>query len=80
MVTAPLPLHLRFENGEWMGDYETYTSDRAHFENYSGHTSIHLPHHLSALVLQSLDSALGATAESPPARFAGCPRWPGACS
>ena len=71
MVTAPLPLHLRFENGEWMGDYEMYTSDRAHFENYSGHTFIQLPHHLTALVLKSLDSALGATAESPARAF----RW-----
>ena len=71
MVTAPLPSHLRFDNGEWMGDYEMYTRDRAHFENYSGYTFIHFPHHLTALVLKSLDAAMGATVESPARAF----RW-----
>ena len=71
MLIAPLPSHLRFDNGEWMGDYEMYTRDRAHFENYAGHTFIHFPHHLAALALRSLDATLGATTESPARAF----RW-----
>ena len=71
MLMAPLPSHLRFDNGEYMGDYEMYTRDRAHFENYSGHTFVHFPHHLAALVLKSLDATLGATTESPARAF----RW-----
>ena len=81
MLMAPLPSHLRFDNGEWMGDYEMYTRDRAHFENYSGHTFVHFPHHLTALVLKSLGTPpWGPRPIRLPARSAGCPRWPGACS
>ena len=71
MVTAPLPLRVTDDNGEWMGDYEDHTSDRANFETVSGYTSIPFPHHLTALVLKALDAALGATATSPARAF----RW-----
>ena len=71
MVTAPLPLRVTDDNGEWMGDYEDHTSDRANFESVSGYTSIPFPHHLTALVLKALDAALGATATSPARAF----RW-----
>ena len=71
MVTAPLPLHVTDDKGEWMGDFENMTQDRDRFDIASGHTSIPFPHHLTALVLKSLDAALGATAESPARAF----RW-----
>ena len=71
MVTAPLPLRVTDDNGEWMGDFESFTEDRDHFEYYSGFRSISLPHHLTVIVLKSLDAALGATAESPARAF----RW-----
>ena len=62
MVTAPLPLHVTDDKGEWMGDFENMTEDRDRFDIASGYTSIPFPHHLTALVLKSLDAALGATA------------------
>ena len=71
MVTAPLPLRVTDDYGEWMGDYEDHTSDRANFESVSGYTSIPFPHHLTALVLKALDAALGATTTSPARAF----RW-----
>ena len=71
MVTAPLPLHVTDDKGEWMGDFENMTQDRDRFDIASGYTSIPFPHHLTALVLKSLDAALGATAESPARAF----RW-----
>ena len=71
MVTAPLPLHVTDDKGEWMGDFQNMTQDRDRFDIASGYTSIPFPHHLTALVLKSLDAALGATAESPVRAF----RW-----
>ena len=71
MVTAPLPLFVTDDLGNWMGDLNTYTAHRDHFEDISGYSSILFPHHLTALVLKALDAALGATAESPARVF----RW-----
>ena len=71
MVTAPLPVSATDDNGDWMGDYDAYSEDRDHFERYFGYRSILLPHHLTAIVLKSLDAALGATDESPARAF----RW-----
>ena len=51
--------------------FENFTEDRDSFEYYSGFRSIPLPHHLTVVVLKSLDAALGATAESPARAF----RW-----
>ena len=71
MVTAPLPLRATDDNGEWMGDFDTFTVDRDRFESNFAYRSILFPHHLTAIVLKALDSALGATAESPARAF----RW-----
>ena len=69
MVTAPLPVSATDDNGDWMGDYDTFTEDRDHFERIFGYRSILFPHHLTALVLKSLDSAFGTNAESPARAF-----------
>ena len=71
MVTAPLPLLVTDDYGEWMGDYVQLAGSRAGFESSFGYSSILFPHHLTALVLKALDAALGATAESPARAF----RW-----
>ena len=71
MVTAPLPLLVTDDDGEWMGGYEQHAGSRALFENFSGQNLILFPHHLTALVLKALDAALGATTESPARAF----RW-----
>lgn len=71
MISAPFPIRATDNNGEWMGDYEYYTESRASFERYFGRHQIPFPHHLTAIVLASLDSALGATDESPAHAF----RW-----
>ena len=71
MVTALLPLLVTDDLRNWMGDYEQFAGSRAAFENFSGYRSIPFPHHLTALVLKSLDAALGATAELPTGAF----RW-----
>ena len=71
MVAAPLPLRVTDDLSTWMGDIHTYTANRNQFDDISGYRSILFPHHLTALVLKSLDAALGATAESPARAF----RW-----
>ena len=71
MVMAPLPVFVAENNGEWMGDYEWNTSDRTRFGMTAADSSIRFTHHLTAVVLKSLDAALGATTESPARAF----RW-----
>ena len=71
MIAVPLPVGGMIDgSSEWMGDYEMYTA-RGQFEVRFGYESIWFSHHLTAVVLRALDTALGATPESPARAF----RW-----
>jgi hypothetical protein len=68
-IWTELPLRASHEIGAWMGDYNTYTEDRAHFEGYFGYQGVRFHFHLGGFVLNLLDRALGATASSPATAF-----------
>lgn len=68
-IACELPLVASFEVSNWMGDYSTYTEDRAQFENYFGYDVVRFHLHLGGYVLNLVDRALGATASSPQAAF-----------
>ena len=59
-----LPVRASHELGMWMGDYATYTEDRAHFQSYFGYEVVRFQHHLGGFVLSAIDRALGATTSS----------------
>ena len=64
-----LPVHAGHEVDSWMGDYNTYTEDRAHFEGYFGYDAVRFHLHLGGFLLNLVDRALGSTAASPHASF-----------
>lgn len=62
---AALPIRASQEVGTWMGDYDTYTTDREHFEEYfgygGGYGAVRFHYHLGGFVLELIDRALGST-------------------
>ena len=65
-VLCPLPVSASNETHFWMGDFNTYTEDRAHFNSYFGiQESVRFHFHLVRPVLFLLDLALGSTDTSP---------------
>jgi hypothetical protein len=68
-IACELPVRAGHEIGPWMGDYTTYTEDRAHFRDYFGYEVVRFHFHLGGFALNLLDRALGATASSPETAF-----------
>jgi hypothetical protein len=52
-----------------MGDFTTYTEDRAQFEQYVGYEVVRFHFHLGGYVLNLVDRALGSTDSSPQTAF-----------
>ena len=77
-IKCQLPVEAGHEVAAWMGDYTTYTEDRAHFEGYFGYEAVRFHLHLGGFVLNLIDRALGSTQSSPAqaflvmSRLAGC--------
>ena len=68
-IACELPLRASHELANWMGDYNTYTEDREHFEAYFGYEVARFHFHLGGYVLNLVDRALGATDSSPQTAF-----------
>ena len=64
-----LPVQASHEVGVWMGDYNTYTEDRGHFEGYFGYEAVRFHLHLGGFVLNLVDRVLGSTTASPHMAF-----------
>ncbi len=68
-IACALPLLASPEVSNWMGDYTTYTEDRAQFEKFFGYEVVLFHFHLGGYVLNLVDRALGSTDSSPQSAF-----------